>query len=122
MIRMAPMAVLAMMLGLPAQAQDSAAQKFMSNWDLNGDGAIPLAEARQMRENIFAAFDTDENGRLSPEEYDMFDAARANDMASVSAESRKRMRRIVGGLARDTTDLDGDGVVTREEFLKSTKT
>ena len=103
-----------------AQAQDSAQDKFMTNWDLNGDGKIPLAEAVEMRKNIFAAFDSNQDGVLSDEEYDTFDAARANDMASVGADSRARLRKIVGGLSRKGTDQNEDGRVTRQEFLDST--
>ncbi|RKT30972.1 Ca2+-binding EF-hand superfamily protein [Roseovarius halotolerans] len=103
-----------------AQAQDGPGQKFMSNWDLDGDGAVTLSEARAMRENIFAAFDSDEDGNLSSDDYDMFDAARANDMASVTPEGRAPMRRVAGGLKREVTDLDHDGTVTLSEFLDST--
>jgi len=103
-----------------AQAQDGPGQKFMTNWDLDGDGAVTLSEAKAMRENIFAAFDANEDGSLSSDEYDMFDAARANDMASVNAAGRAPMRRVVGGLKREVTDLDQDGTVTLEEFLDST--
>jgi Ca2+-binding EF-hand superfamily protein len=113
-------AICVALLASTAQAQDSAQEKFMTNWDLNGDGEIPLAEALEMRTNIFAAFDSNQDGALSDEEYDMFDAARANDMASVSADSRARLRKIVGGLSRKGTDQNGDGRVTRQEFLDST--
>ena len=113
-------AICATLLASTAQAQDSAEEKFMANWDLNGDGAIPLAEALEMRTNIFAAFDSNQDDALSGEEYDTFDAARSNDMSSVSADSRARLRKIVGGLSRKGTDQNKDGRVTRQEFLDST--
>jgi Ca2+-binding EF-hand superfamily protein len=109
----------ALFFAVPGHAQEKVEERFMSNWDLNGNGSITQAEVKQMRENIFLAFDSNSDGAIDNEEYDMFDAARANDMSEVRKSDKRRMKSIVGGLARTTTDVDGDGKVTRSEFMET---
>ena len=111
----------ALLFAVPGHAQEKVEERFMSNWDLNGNGSITQAEVIQMRENIFLAFDSNSDGAIDSEEYDMFDAARANDMSEVRKSDKRRMKSIVGGLARTTTDVDGDGKVTRAEFMDTAK-
>ncbi|MDD8022914.1 MAG: hypothetical protein PHX82_07400 [Paracoccaceae bacterium] len=43
-------------------------EDFMLQWDLDGDGKVTLAEAREQRENIFLMFDQDGDGRFSDDE------------------------------------------------------
>lgn len=57
------------LLGGVATAQTvNPAENFMAQWDLDGNGEVSLAEAREQRGNIFAMFDSDENGAYSAEE------------------------------------------------------
>ncbi|TKD15751.1 calcium-binding protein [Rhodobacter capsulatus] len=59
---------------LPAVAQPSAdpavvpGQAFLAQWDLDGDGQVTLAEARNHRADIFVMFDSDGDGGFSAEE------------------------------------------------------
>ncbi|RLL71429.1 hypothetical protein [Paenirhodobacter hankyongi] len=61
-------AALALLAGA-AQAQTvTPGEQFMTQWDLDGNGEVSLAEAREQRGNIFDMFDTDSNGSYSEEE------------------------------------------------------
>lgn len=90
---------------------------FVESWDLDGDGQVTLAEATERRGDVFLSFDADENGILSPEEHDLFDEARANDMAENGMGHGGGQRNPANGMLREVTDADGDGSVNREEFL-----
>ena len=94
---------------------------FIENWDLDGDGKVTRDEAREQRGNIFYMFDADENGALDAEEYDLFDETRTADMENAG------MKRGQGNpnspaalLAREYNDADGDGMVSKAEFLGTT--
>lgn len=43
-------------------------EDFMLQWDLDGDGKVTRAEAREQRGNIFVMFDQDSDGTFSDEE------------------------------------------------------
>ncbi len=73
MKRLLPLAAtLALLVApLPALAQAAAVvpgQEFLTQWDLDGNGAVTLAEAREHRSDIFTMFDSDDNGSFSVEE------------------------------------------------------
>ena len=103
---------------------------FIANWDLNGDGAVTLDEATEKRDLVFTAFDADEDGLLSDAEYALFDEMRATDQAVAQAEMQaagmgKGMGKGNGhgeeaGMQRAFNDVDGDGQVSRDEFLART--
>lgn len=115
-----------------AAAQGNPGAHFIENWDLNADGQVTLAEATERRDNIFATFDADEDGALNAEEYDLFDEARANDMAENGmggkgagqgggqggGQGHGKMN-PANGMMRKFTDVNGDGTVTRDEFMAS---
>lgn len=88
---------------------------FIENWDLDGDGQVTLAEAGEKRAELFYAFDSDENGILDAAEYDVFDEVRALDLA----ENEQSMSRDnpANAMLREVTDANGDGEVTRAEFM-----
>ena len=91
---------------------------FIENWDLDGDGAVSLEDIATRRGDVFMAFDADENGELDPEEYVYFDEARANDMESNGGHGNGHgMRRASEGMTLAFNDTDGNGEVSREEFL-----
>lgn len=90
---------------------------FIENWDLNGDGQVTAAELAEKRGNVFYTFDGDEDGKLTAEEYAFFDDARKADMEGQSEHAGGRMNTVQAGMEMSFNDVDGDGVVTREEFL-----
>ena len=101
-----------------ALAQTSPGEQFLSASDLDGNGAATLAEVQQMRGNVFVTFDANDDGVLDAGEYDLFDAARAEDVANHEAPERAQMQKVADALRRETTDLNGDGTVSREEFVQ----
>lgn len=104
-----------------ALAQTTPGDQFMQSWDLDGNGAATLEELREMRGNVFMAFDADQNDILDAEEYVYFDEARANDVANYEAEQRDQMQAVADGMSLTASDTNGDGVVGREEFLAGTE-
>jgi hypothetical protein len=112
-----------MILALVFSATSAFAQQgnpgghFVENWDLDGDGQVTLAEATERRGDVFVTFDADENGILTSEEHDLFDEARAQDMEQNGMGHGGGGRNPANGMLRDVTDADGDGNVTREEFM-----
>jgi hypothetical protein len=96
---------------------------FVENWDLDEDGKVTLAEATERRGDVFASFDSDDNGSLSATEYDDFDAAREADMnenGGQKGHGRGQMRKVQEGLTREFNDTDANGEVSLEEFLTRT--
>ncbi len=90
---------------------------FLENWDQNGDGTVTLAELQEKRGDVFYTFDADDNGLLDAEEYAMFDAARANDMEGQGSHARGQMKHVQEGMTLAFNDADGDGIVSRDEFI-----
>lgn len=136
-----------------ALAQDDALDgahgaHFIENWDQDDDNAVTLDEARTKRGDVFIAFDADEDGSLSAEEYAMFDEMRAIDRASIQEDANGRGEGKgngvghgkgnakghgmglgkgmmgggeEGGMTRAFNDTNGDGLVSREEFMAQTE-
>ena len=91
---------------------------FIQNWDLDGDGAVSLEDIATRRDDVFFTFDADENGALDAEEYVLFDEARANDMENNGGHGKGNgLRRASEGMTLSFNDTDGNGEVSREEFL-----
>lgn len=108
---------LAALLPVAAAAQGAPGSHFIENWDLDGDGAVTIAELTQKRGDVFYTFDYDENGLLDAEEYVFFDEARANDMKNQGDQAQGKMGRVQEGMQMAFNDTDGDGKVSEEEFL-----
>lgn len=106
--------------GIVSAQQGIPGANFITQWDLDGDGTVSVAEATERRGDIFTMFDADENDMLSDEEYTLFDETRAADMAN-NAQAEGMMLGGHGpmnaGLERMANDTNGDGVVTRAEFV-----
>jgi hypothetical protein len=124
-------ATLALSGGAFAQ-QGNPGAHFVQNWDQDGDGVVTLEEAQTKRDNLFTTFDADENGALSSEEFDAFDEMRAADQEQMREEMGGKAGGGMGkgmgqgmmgaerGMMRDFNDADGDGLVSREEFVGHT--
>jgi hypothetical protein len=119
---------------------------FVQNWDQDGDGIVSLDEAKTKRDNLFTSFDADEDGILASTEFDAFDEMRAADQEAMQEEMGamtgggmgkgmekgkghgmgqgmgmgRGMMGAEGGMMRDFNDSDGNGLVSREEFLGRT--
>jgi len=117
---MKPLTLALCAIAVPALAQQGTpGRHFIENWDLNQDGAVTAAEAAERRGDIFYTFDSNEDGFLDGEEYALFDQARANDMENQPGHGRGGMKRAADGMVMDRTDTDGDGKVSRKEFVET---
>lgn len=108
--------VASMALAGAATAQEPGAH-FIENWDLDGDGVVTQAEAQTRRGDVFMSFDADDNGILDAEEYAVFDEARANDMAGMPEGGQGLMQGVADGMKLRANDRNGDGRVSRDEFV-----
>jgi Ca2+-binding EF-hand superfamily protein len=80
--------------------------QFFTNFDANKDGSVTAAEIETKRKADFAKADTAGDGAITLEEWKVFAADRASE------RSKDRSVRIF-----QRFDSNGDGQVTREEFL-----
>ncbi|WP_425072076.1 EF-hand domain-containing protein [Sagittula sp. S175] len=113
------LALVAALLAAPVFAQQgNPGAHFIENWDLNGDGAVSAEEAAERRSDVFASFDSNEDGFLDAGEYVPFDEARANDMAENAGHGQGGgAMAAANGMKLEVNDTDKDGKVSREEFL-----
>ncbi|MCK0126605.1 hypothetical protein MWU76_19600 [Gelidibacter sp. F2691] len=145
--------VAALVVALPALAQNQPGAHFLEMWDLDENGSVSIEEVRERRGDIFTTFDADDDGILTAEEYVLFDEAREADMKEhglgqgqgggkgmgqgggqgkgqgkgqghgKGKGQGKGMGQGMGehsaamSMTRENADQDGDGQVTREEFL-----
>ncbi len=120
----------AIALGTAAYAQQgNPGAHFIENWDANEDGQVTLAEATEKRSDIFFTFDEDDDGFLSTNDYAMFDEARVNDRANMQQGGQGQGRgqghgggqdREGQGMSMEFNDVNGDGQVSRDEFMART--
>ncbi len=107
-------------LAAPAVALGKNAQPgahFIEDWDLDTDGKVTLAERQEKWGDVFFTFDADENDVLDVEEHVYFDDARKADMESLGDKAQGRMGKVQEGMMLEFNDADGDGSVSREEFV-----
>jgi hypothetical protein len=110
----------------PARAQQGQpGAHFVENWDLDGDGKVTVAEALERRGDVFASFDSNDDGFLDAEEYVFFDEAREADMAQNGGQAghkRGGMMRAADGMLLEHNDTDEDGKVSLAEFTGNAET
>lgn len=137
-------AALALLAGA-AQAQTILpGDQFMTQWDLDGNGQVTRAEAREQRGNIFDMFDADSNGRYSEDEIKGMDEHKLAQLeagmgpghqmpAGMTPPAGRGPGKGPGngqgmgqGLTRPAEgglrmfDANQDGTVTRDEFVAGT--
>ncbi|HCP80632.1 MAG TPA: calcium-binding protein [Octadecabacter sp.] len=102
-----------------AMAQDTPGTHFIENWDLDGNGSVSVEELTERRGLVFGMFDDDENGSLDAEEYVRFDETRKADMnANAGGHGNGNGGgRMMEGMTLAFNDADGDGNVSRDEFV-----
>ncbi|POF28778.1 EF-hand domain-containing protein [Roseibium marinum] len=112
-------AALMSLTGVPSVlAGEGPGAHFIENWDLDSDGEVTVEEARLRRSDVFASFDANDDGYLDAEEYELFDEARALDMAENEPAGMGRgARNPANGMRLEVNDNDGDGKVSQAEFL-----
>lgn len=114
--RLAYAVALAAMVSPVMAENNEPGSHFITNWDINEDGVVSLDDIKSRRGDIFLTFDADEDGAIDAEEYTYFDDARANDMENNPGHG-KGMKRASEGMTLAFNDVDGNGEVSRDEFL-----
>ncbi|MCT4654887.1 MAG: EF-hand domain-containing protein [Cohaesibacter sp.] len=89
---------------------------FIAGWDANEDGIVALDEAKTRRADMFEALDDDKNGILNAAEFAEF----LEGQTETTAESGTGQKRAMIGMTLAFNDANGDGAVTKEEFLTQT--
>jgi len=115
--------LLATLLTLPLSAfagEGLPGSHFIENWDLDTNGRVTLEELIEKRGDVFYAFDSDENGEISAEEYVYFDEARKTGIDSQAEAKGTKKGKMQIGMTLTFNDVNGDGAVSREEFLSRT--
>jgi predicted lipoprotein with Yx(FWY)xxD motif len=108
----------ALLLPMAAFAADGQpGSHFIENWDLDANGIVTLAELTEKRGDVFYTFDSDDDGVLTAEEYSYFDDARAVDLENNAEHAGGKTGKVQEGMTLVFNDTDGDGYVSRDEFL-----
>ncbi|WP_209007952.1 EF-hand domain-containing protein [Roseibium litorale] len=102
-------------------AQGRMGEHFIESWDQDGDGYVTLTEAESRRSDVFAAFDANDDGYLDAEEYVLFDEARETDMRENGGHQNGMGMNPANGMRLQANDADGDGKVSKDEFVGNTK-
>lgn len=90
--RIAALAGLSATLLATAASAQTFREHFMTNWDLNSDGAVTLDEVKERRSDVFAAFDADEDGYIDADERAAMNEMRDNEHAAMAEEGIERPR------------------------------
>lgn len=91
-----------------AQARDGS--RAFERMDGNGDGVVTQAEVTALREKAFERLDADGDGMISAQE---------RDGAKPRAERFKERRSARGQERYSEADANGDGTLSREEFMNA---
>jgi Ca2+-binding EF-hand superfamily protein len=117
MPRIALTAALLLAAASAVSADEMLDNQFFSRWDLNGDGAVTVDEARQHRITVFDMFDQDGDNYLDADEYAIFDDVRDANREAFGAEFGTITKDGSFGISLRFNDRDGNGVVSIGEFM-----
>jgi len=100
-------------------AQNAPGAGFITGWDIDENGSVSFAEIVERRADVFYTFDSNEDGVLTADEYVAFDEARAADQKNENAENGGGGHgKAAQGMTLEFNDVDGNGEVSREEFMQ----
>lgn len=117
-----------------AQGQGQRGASFIASWDMSGTGYVTLEDMLTRRSDLFDMFDADGNGYLEADELAlMAETVAAQDeirgeRQAVNRDGRKGQGRnttsageiIHEAMTLEFNDADGDGRISRDEFLAAT--
>ncbi|KAF0170919.1 MAG: signal transduction protein [Hyphomonadaceae bacterium] len=113
-MRMVLMTAVLLTIAAPALAQGGGGMlERLAMADVNRDGAITRAEVRTAREQGFRRVDANSDGFITADEREQMAAAAAAKGRGKGGEGG------AGGAAGGGADANGDGKVSRDEFLNS---
>lgn len=99
----------------PADDKESGHERPLAEMDADKDGAVSAEEAEARATQKFEEIDTDKDGSVSLDEMDKY---REAEKAKREAEMKKHEDQMKQKY-RAKVDPDGDGKITKEEFVKS---
>ncbi|MCB1394619.1 MAG: hypothetical protein H6898_13180 [Rhodobacter sp.] len=131
------LAAAAVALGTAASAQGNGQgggmmMEFVSEWDMNGDGAVRLDDFQTRRGDQFEMFDLNGDGGIDAEEQanmaqtiagqeEVNHGGQGNGNGQGGAHGRGGPGpRIHGAMTAEYTDADGNGVLSRAEWDAAT--
>jgi Ca2+-binding EF-hand superfamily protein len=98
---------------------------FIEQFDMDGDGQVTLAETKEKRGEVFAMFDSDEDGQFNAEEWKGINEHLALEMGQDGAVQNMGNgpgRFMHEAMTPEFNDANADGIVSAEEFVAATET
>lgn len=137
--------ILAAMLALPVSAFAQGGgtgvpgAEFLAEWDVSGTGSVTLADMQTRRAEIFEMFDLNGDGQIdTPEAENMAQTVAGQQQNNAEAHAGQQRdgngqgqargqnqgkggngpgRIIHAAMSTEANDTDGNGVITRQEFV-----
>lgn len=92
-------------------------EKPMADIDTDKDGSVSTAESEAHAAKKFEEFDADKDGSVSLDEMEKFHATEKAKREAARAEREAEMKKKY----QAKVDPDGDGKISKDEFLKNAK-
>lgn len=89
----------------------------LRSWDPDGDKSLTLYELSQRRQQIFQAFDLDDNSIWNADEYETYILGVSSHRAGQPEEKIRDTALLFKTMTRQFLDTDGDGAVTLSEYV-----